>query len=430
MMHKLLRLFAIAACASLITNCSGAKSTLPITTTPSGEARQIETAALTPNASAPTHVLTSDYMFSDDNVTTHGRPFSAYSSSLTWGETYAGTAAHNAGIKTIYYSNPNRETPGEIAIGSGGESLYPTTESAFAHTCSNARIYEQRTTKYYLTNPNSPVMVNLYKTVVASVTSQQHFDLIFDDEPFDFAVLSGMPCNFVASTWLGYYEKEIAAVGHPILFNGLGVLGPNNTLSASFPLTSVTSAGMAENCYGTHFGSPLKNGSYWVAMENTELKMAAINKMFLCYSSDLQTATTAQAARTYVYASFLLTYNPNTSVFWEYFLTHSGYHVEPESKLVPLSPVVAAPATVASLHLSTGVYGREYAACYLGGTAVGKCAVVVNSDASGSHAFPYHTYHHTLKLTGGGILDGGTVSTNGPAPPASVAATSAVIALP
>jgi len=38
-------------------------------------------------------------------------------------------------------------------------------------------------------------------------------------------------------------------------------------------------------------------------------------------------------------------------------------------------------------------------------------------------------YNHTLVLNGAGVLDGGTASANGPAPAATIAGTSAEIAI-
>jgi hypothetical protein len=55
----------------------------------------------------------------------------------------------------------------------------------------------------------------------------------------------------------------------------------------------------------------------------------------------------------------------------------------------------------------------------------------VNADLHNAHPYPYGTkYGHTLVLSGGGILDGGTVSTQGPAPPSMMQPLSGVIAFP
>ena len=60
------------------------------------------------------------------------------------------------------------------------------------------------------------------------------------------------------------------------------------------------------------------------------------------------------------------------------------------------------------------------------------CAAVVTSNKLAiSVPFPFPgKYQHTMELSGSGVLDGGTVSFNGPAPPASMPARTAVIAFP
>ena len=105
--------------------------------------------------------------------------------------------------------------------------------------------------------------------------------------------------------------------------------------------------------------------------------------------------------------------------------------MDPESELVALNPLIPAPADISGLSTTTYTYGRQYANCYLGGVPIGSCAPVVNADGpKHAHAFPWPgAYSHTLVLNGGGVLDGGTALTNGPAPTALVAGESAVIAI-
>jgi len=63
----------------------------------------------------------------------------------------------------------------------------------------------------------------------------------------------------------------------------------------------------------------------------------------------------------------------------------------------------------------------------------GQCAVAVNPNNpknSGSVPFPWPgRYHHTLTMHGYGVYDGGTVSVNGPPPPARLPGGTAVIAI-
>jgi hypothetical protein len=157
--------------------------------------------------------------------------------------------------------------------------------------------------------------------------------------------------------------------------------------------------------------------------------MYPTGKYFVCGGANPKPALTAISERIYQYASFLLTYNHDTSMISEHFQTFTKFQVEPESELVALQPLTSEPSDISSLLQSTGVYAREYGACYVSGAYVGKCAAVVNSDLPGTpESFPWPgKYRHTLVLTGGGVLDGGTMSTNGPPPPASLDGEQAVI---
>lgn len=386
----------------------------------------------TSGGTIPKHVLTGAYLFSNDGFTAHNRPFSAYSSTLNWAETYQGTRVAAVGIKTILYTNPNRTQQ--------GDPLFNSTEATFAHACSNSRIVEPgKTPPLYLMNPIASTKNNLptlYKSYVASqiagnaTNPPQHYDAVFDDEAFDWIDLSAMPCNYVPSTWASGYINEMKVVGHPVFYNGLGNFGANVSISPSIQLNPGAIGGMGEGCYAAQWNPRLAYGAYWTAFENTEIAMAQQNKIFICYANDVTAPSNAIASRLFAYASFLLTYNLSTSMIWEYYGGTTVYSVQPESQLVAMSPAVATPSNVSSLKTATGAYGRRYNACYIAGKSVGACAVVVNPDNKAAHAFPYTGYHHTLLLAGGGILDGGTISTSGPAPPSSLATTSAVIAFP
>jgi len=56
--------------------------------------------------------------------------------------------------------------------------------------------------------------------------------------------------------------------------------------------------------------------------------------------------------------------------------------------------------------------------------------VVVNPDTQFSHTFPFPQYTHTLVLSGSGTIDGGTMSTNGAAPPTTLGPSQAAIVFP
>jgi hypothetical protein len=364
---------------------------------------------------APLHALTADYLFS-----LHGRTAAAYGPWVTWSEanTSTATALASAGVKTIFYTNPNREYP--------GDPLYTSDESTFSHTCAGGRVSSIGGGAPYLMDPHSSDLEALLKSWVAANTSIAHFDAVFDDGADDVFGVSALPCNYSAADWLAATQAQIAGLGYPVIYNSIGALGTSTSVSPSIALNAVSIGGMMENCYDSVFSPHQPWGLQWIVVENTELAMANQHKLFFCYASYQGDAATNVGLRTFLYASFLLTYDPATSALWEYFGTPSGFHVEPESVLVATNPLVPEPTDVSTLNHS-GTYVREFATCYLAGASVGACAVAVNPDKIRYHPFPLSGYTHTLVLTGGGILDGGTVATTGPAPPATMNPLTAVV---
>ncbi len=120
--------------------------------------------------------------------------------------------------------------------------------------------------------------------------------------------------------------------------------------------------------------------------------------------------------RQYAYASFLLTYDPNYSVFEESFTTPSAFKVFPETGFVPLSPV-SIPASVASLLTSTRAYEQRYNSCYYRGSSLGHCEIIVNPSTTSSVSVPNPWgLRHSMVLSGNGVLDGGTASFSGGVP--------------
>jgi hypothetical protein len=381
-----------------------------------------------PSGSGPKHVLTSDYL--GGKWGTKSIAWSAAAPYLTWAETSVqdSRAIAATGIKTMLYVDPNRARAGV------GDPMYTSDETTYSHNCSSTRVYDVYHTSItqYVLNPGSSSTRALFAKYVNSLKASGHVDALFADNtgalsafaPYD--PFNAMPCYYSDAGWIsaeiGLYQSSPV----PVVFNGLsGLNGHAPSLSIGLLAGSNTVGGTLEDCYADN-SMPKMTGWLWQAMENTELQVAARNKRFDCMGEDYGTASTQISARIYDYASFLLTYNPSTSVYRPGYATPSGFHVTPETLLVPTSPVVAAPSSISGLVHYGGTYVREYRTCYLRGTSVGACAVVVNSDTV-SHPFPFTQYHHTLSLSGNGVLDGGTVSTSGPAPPSTLAAKEAAI---
>lgn len=416
-----------AVLAASVTGVGGTTATA----TPTPDPGTSYVPSVTSGTTTQRHVLTASYL---------GLPFGSTTVSpsraapyLSWASTGAqnGNAMHAAGLKVEVYVDADRQT--------SKDPLYTAGEAAFAHSCTSARIHDyfDHVTQYMMNNGSS-TMRTAYARYVATKTAGQHVDAMYEDDAVAPSIYAsgffspGLPCGYSDSAWLNAERGMEAAMGKPTIVNGLSAY-TNHGPSLTLQLTSnpSTIGGNLESCY-VNTGSPHEASTWvWQAAENTELQLAARSKIFQCMAIDYTSAPSAIASRLYTIASFLMTYNPATSMLWENYATPSKVGVMPESQLVPLSPVVATPSSIAGLAKSTGVYAREYRSCYYAGRLIGQCAVVVNSDRV-SHPAPRLSlaYHHTIQLHGYGVLDGGTVTFAGPAAPSTMGALSAYVAVP
>ncbi len=372
-------------------------------------------AALT--AAVPSHVQTADYWggYGGTKVV----PANQAAQWLSWVETNASSSLKILpfGVKTIAYSDPNRLQP--------SDALYSQDESQYLHTCSGARV---RTSAHYqgqvLTDPRSQALASAWKNMI--LRQGGNFTAVFADDAVGAAYTVDTPCNYSFDQWIQDELNLLRNVGLPVIYNGLGNFD-GHTVSKVLALNASAIGGMQESCYAQLGSVHSVGGWQWEATEDTEIRMAEAGKYFFCYGRDLTPATQAYPSRMYTDASFLLTYDPSTSVLWEYYKTPTGAHVMPESQLVALNPVNGDVHDIAQLRQANGSYVREYGACYLAGRPVGPCAAAVNPDAV-AHSLSLPGYSRTLVLSGSGVFDGGTVSIGNQPPPAQLAPLQAIIA--
>ncbi|HXW76406.1 MAG TPA: hypothetical protein VEJ20_03260 [Candidatus Eremiobacteraceae bacterium] len=381
------------------------------------------------HASVPLHVMTFELVGKEgknDSV-----PYSQVARWVDWARvTYGQSGAiAAAGMKTVYYANPGR-------IGPKDQGLYVDNEAMFAHDCSGNRI-ATRNVKFdrYMTDVTSSVLQQQWRGYITGLESKPgvHFDAIFDDNAGVIAGLNGVPCNFNRDAYIQGNVQLIESLGMPVIYNGLSDTGkPGQYAPApSIGLDAATNAvgGMYEGCFfNFNPNDPLEWGDQWRITIDEELMQAAQHKLFFCNAAGTHVdAAEATAQRAYIYASFMLGYDPATSVIEWQFETPSNVHVLPESQLVPTDPTAPEPGQVDALRVPSGTYVREYQQCYIGGSPVGPCAAIVNPDRA-AHALGVSGYGHTLAFSGGGVLDNGSVSPTGPPPPGSLGPESAVIA--
>ena len=422
--HALRTCITIGGVALLGTGCSmhGASSAVPPLPIGAHIGGMPAFSAQPATAGVPAHLLTAEY-FSDSTRLPASWSTMAHMLDWVWVSGAQSIGAHAAGIHTILYTNPNRQTR--------GGDMWTDDESTFAHDCYGHRIPTPKHPGFYLMNPASTHLHDLWRHAVGAVSGE--FDAIFEDNAVTVkGEAASLPCGFSQAAWDAATNIMDTFLGQPILWNSnLGRCDDGKASPAlGLALDPTSVGGTTEGCYsGVDLASTKPRGYAWRAQENTELQLGWAGKKWFCRSDSTASAPSAIDLRTYYIASFLLTYDVHTSVLSEHFPTSDGFEVLPESKLVALNPARPQPSDVAGLELSKDVYGREYDACYVGGSPVGACAVVINIDGSSqAHPFPWPgKYSHTLKLSGGSLLSGGTIAANGPKPPASIQGDDALV---
>ncbi len=395
-----------------------------------GAAAAHGTSSGTRQNAAPAHVLTWVNIGMNGGTTKVGPAQLANIVNYTTIDQPDSIIAHSLGMKTVIYTDPNRTGPGDI--------MHTQIESTYAHDCKNNRIAVIGKNKQLMDVHSNKLWAEWGPAVLTMISWNGGgiYDYIFEDTADSINNLKASPCHFDQKAWTKDTNNMDSALGMPIFYNGLSHIGSGSTQPAvEFQLNPTTSGGEAEECYIGRTPSGYHYAPYWLGMENTEIGMAAQGKLFDCHGTVFTQASTnaSIALRTYYYASYLLTYDQNTTISETEFLTPSGVTVMPEQQLVPEQPLVPTPSSIDGLMQPSGVYGREYAACYLAGTSIGPCAVAVNPNNPHlqSLAFPWPgKYKHTLTMSGSGLYDGGTVGTNGPPPPANMGGATGVIALP
>lgn len=456
-LHVRTILFAIVAAAVLAVGCSHATPMFPAPAGPGAH-------ELVRRDQVPAHVLTwidADHASPAPDWASVQRylDFALVGQSVR--DLQLARALAAGGIGVVPYTNPNRQAQ-------AGKPHFPDNQPQdFAYDCYGVRVYRiggglptpppgppPTPTDYttYLMDPHSTHLAQSWSDEVTGFIAQTSVTpaYVFEDTADSIQGANAAPCHYSRAGWtsagIGLDQNmlaDAAAAGDAvsIVYNGLGTSqhpNPSRTPQA-FGLNVVASGGMAENCYSREPASTSSDptpppqaahGAQWLATENIELEMAAAHKMFVCNAkSDGHTAAeTETGLRTYVIASLLLTYDPATTILDEEFKPSSGFEVLPESTIVALAPLAPAPKDVSGLAVG-GLYARQYAACYVGGTLLGSCAAVVNPSVTVAYPFPFAgTYTGTLKIVGGGVLDAGARIKFESGTPTTIAPRSAAIA--
>jgi hypothetical protein len=227
----------------------------------------------------------------------------------------------------------------------------------------------------------------------------------------------------------------------PVIFNGLGGFTKSESEAAVASVAATAPnvwGGMCENCFYANQDNAhnpfLWTGPILDANLTSLMRVIGAGRNAMVIDDDVTDPVTRERAL----ADMMLVDDPDhLFVAGRPCGSVSLIHACPEAALTfyaPLGPYPTGPASVAT---STGVYAREFAACYDRGSFVGRCAAVVNPDVYASRALPQQLarrYRHRLVLHGTGPCDcygdSGSVTFDGPPAPATLPKATGYVVFP
>ena len=406
----------------ILAGCTGRNgpSVLPANTQSIRGATQMNaTAFAAATSGVPLHVLTAAIVYGYSGTPT-SVPLASMVPYVSWAQTDYNYAAllRASGIKVDIYENfwrnysHDNPNAGYLDLEPGGAHA-----AAEARNCSGDVIIDPSYYPGYEADARSSAALG-HALVYHNYRMSEYgtnFDAIFTD---DTDAMNGipLPCNYSMSSYMSAINSVNSGLAVPIFFSAFGAVADPTT---QIPLLTPSNVigGMCEICYAGWTKSPtgpvdyMQTGGKWTLIENAEAQTVALHKIYWVYARPVGDPSLETGIRKFVYASFLLTYDYRYAMLQVAFKTPHAFPVMPETGLVPMNPLTTA-SSVSGYHKSTGVYMREFGACYYHGVNKGKCAVVVNS-AYATQSVPSTGYAHSLVLVGSGVLDGGYVTFSG-----------------
>jgi hypothetical protein len=225
--------------------------------------------------------------------------------------------------------------------------------------------------------------------------------------------------------WIGAESAMLAAAGKPVIVNGSGPdWGP--AYDGRFIDLPYVMGQQFEGCFNNGTGSGYlytERGDTFRKAANGLLRVQAHHKLAICYP----TGDTSPEHRLYAYASWLLVYDPQTSVYEMAVPQSDGHALYPETGLVPLGASESV-ATIDDL-LQGGVYAREFTACSIDAVPIGPCAAVVNASSGVNADVPplKLRYEHHVALDPQSLYAGGQARVAAGAPAVLAPASAALL---
>lgn len=312
-------LIAAYICAALVLiACGHAAPPMPVTPIMAIDSRSVDSSTIT---LVPSHVMLATYGTTSYGGTSSAVPISYQCAHDTWVYQGAETAAYeSAGCKVMLYTQVWRaymaKTTAEDVV--NNTDLTITNALALAKSC-NGKVLS--TTAYggtvYLMDPRSSRAASHFDNVVNYEWGARgvYPDALFLDNTAANADFSGL-CDYSYSTWINAVKTVAGSSAHPAFMNLL-----NAWLNGGTPAGNVAAespnvlGGMCESCYLNNAG--VVSGTNWQRQEQGEIASIQAHKIFWAYARNTTAAnsSTGQALRMYGYASFLLTYDPQYTMY-------------------------------------------------------------------------------------------------------------------
>lgn len=311
----------------------------------------------------------------------------------------------------VPYCPPPFKPPAGTCRGPVG-TLVAGDESAWLHDATGARVHRYDSPHYLyqeVLNPGSASAQRAFaQTVKVMLGKNPALDGVFADDSG--GPLSNLYYKYNANgvefqsdvQWIAAESAMFAAAGVKVLYNGGEPAGGPAYGGAFLTLPEVIGQ-VSEDYIAGDAGLRSDRWGFFQNDENGILAIASYHKLALC----LPEGPVDSASRTYIYAAFMLVYDPQYTVYGQDLVLADKEAIYPETQLVPQRPLATASGDVALLRKG-GVYVREFAACSIASVPVGPCAAVLNSSTASAALPPLaQSYAHRIALDSGSVYHGG-----------------------
>lgn len=426
------------------------------TPTPSPTATPAPTATPTPSPSPgsfPTHIRSEVYY--GLNGVNADIPAAYMAQNVTIVEDDGYTAAHADAFKraggaiALAYTDPTYAydcagpvtSPAGPCTGQVGRFI--SDEGAYFHDASGARVGRNTNSTFGYEEVLNPANANAraaYAQAAAAVSAVSPLldGYLADDSGSPFST----PGGSLGSDLFGYFSTSgveigsdaayvsafsqmLAAAGKPVMVNGGDPTTWGPAYGGTFVDLPAVMGQLFEGCFNNG-GNYLYTdaGNTFVREEDGLLAVIAHHKLADC----LPTGDTSAAHRLYAYAAFLLSYDPQYSVFAMETTQSDGRALYPETQLVPQLPRMTA-GEIGQLRTGANTYVREFGACAIGGNPIGPCAAVVNASSTASATLPSlaTTYGSSIGLDAASLYGGGRARVVAGVPASLPPATAAIL---